>query len=48
MSKRKLLQLVEKGHVNSVRSVWNYGGAMSLLYLAEAITDSLLELKKTP
>ncbi|WP_261884316.1 iron-siderophore ABC transporter substrate-binding protein [Vibrio pelagius] len=42
------LPFVEKGHVNSVRSVWNYGGAMSLLYLAEAMTDSLLELKKTP
>lgn len=40
------LPFVEKGHVNSVRSVWNYGGAMSLLYLAEAITDSLIELKE--
>lgn len=40
------LPFVEKGYVNSVRSVWNYGGALSLLYLAEAITDSLIELKE--
>ena len=38
------LPFVKEGRVNSVRSVWNYGGAMSLLYLAEAITDSLIDL----
>lgn len=38
------MPFVKKNHVNSVRSVWTYGGAMSLLYMAEAITDSLLEL----
>ncbi|MGI2973271.1 iron-siderophore ABC transporter substrate-binding protein, partial [Vibrio alginolyticus] len=27
-----------------VRAVWAYGGAMSLQYTAEAITDSLIEL----
>jgi len=38
------LPFVRLGHVNSVRSVWSYGGAMSLQYMAEAITDSLLEI----
>ncbi len=40
----KAMPFVRKGHVNSVRSVWSYGGAMSLLYTAEAITDALLEV----
>ncbi|AOV92585.1 Ferrichrome-binding periplasmic protein [Vibrio parahaemolyticus] len=35
---------VKKQRVNSVRAVWAYGGAMSLQYMAEAITDSLIEL----
>ncbi|MCV5333798.1 hypothetical protein OFD71_36545, partial [Escherichia coli] len=35
---------VKKQRVNSVRAVWAYGGSMSLQYMAEAITDSLLEL----
>ncbi|EPS4453221.1 iron-siderophore ABC transporter substrate-binding protein [Vibrio parahaemolyticus] len=34
----------KKQRVNSVRAVWAYGGAMSLQYMAEAITDSLIEL----
>ncbi|WP_227876289.1 iron-siderophore ABC transporter substrate-binding protein [Photobacterium frigidiphilum] len=38
------MPFVQNKHVHSVRSVWNYGGAMSLLYMAEAITDSLLEV----
>lgn len=38
------LPFVQQGHVNSVRSIWSYGGAMSLQYMAEAITDSLLEV----
>lgn len=38
------MPFVQNNHVNSVRPVWTYGGAMSLLYMAEAITDSLLEL----
>ncbi len=39
---------VKAGRVNAVRSVWNYGGAMSLGYMAQAITDSLLELNPQP
>ncbi|WP_037071285.1 iron-siderophore ABC transporter substrate-binding protein [Psychromonas arctica] len=38
------MTFVQQGHVRSVRSIWNYGGAMSLLYMAEAITESLLEM----
>ncbi|MDV5169283.1 iron-siderophore ABC transporter substrate-binding protein [Photobacterium rosenbergii] len=42
------MPFVKKGHFNDVRSVWNYGGALSLLYMAEAITDSLMKLAPTP
>ncbi|EPJ2747411.1 iron-siderophore ABC transporter substrate-binding protein [Vibrio parahaemolyticus] len=38
------MPFVKKQRVNSVRAVWAYGGAMSLQYMAEAITDSLTEL----
>ncbi|WP_047044049.1 iron-siderophore ABC transporter substrate-binding protein [Vibrio mexicanus] len=38
------LPFVRYGKVNSVEPVWNYGGAMSLLYTAQAVTDSLLEI----
>ncbi len=38
------MPFVKKDRVNSVRAVWAYGGAMSLQYMAEAITDSLIEL----
>lgn len=38
------MPFVKKQRVNSVRAVWAYGGAMSLHYMAEAITDSLIEL----
>ncbi|WP_410468398.1 iron-siderophore ABC transporter substrate-binding protein [Vibrio parahaemolyticus] len=38
------MPFVKKQRVNSVRAVWAYGGAMSLQYMAEAITDSLIEL----
>lgn len=38
------MPFVQLGHVRSVRSIWNYGGAMSLLYMGEAITDSLLKM----
>ncbi|MFW1176746.1 iron-siderophore ABC transporter substrate-binding protein [Vibrio parahaemolyticus] len=38
------MAFVKKQRVNSVRAVWAYGGAMSLQYMAEAITDSLIEL----
>ncbi|EKO3387350.1 iron-siderophore ABC transporter substrate-binding protein [Vibrio fluvialis] len=40
----KAMPFVRQQHVNSVESVWSYGGAMSLLYTAEAITASLLEM----
>ncbi len=38
------MPFVKKQRVNSVRPVWAYGGAMSLQFMAEAITDSLIEL----
>ncbi|EGR4261784.1 iron-siderophore ABC transporter substrate-binding protein [Vibrio cholerae] len=38
----RAMPFVQAGRVNSVRSVWSYGGAMSLRYSAEAITESLL------
>ncbi|WP_420604922.1 iron-siderophore ABC transporter substrate-binding protein [Vibrio parahaemolyticus] len=38
------MPFVKKQRVNSVRAVWAYSGAMSLQYMAEAITDSLIEL----
>jgi iron complex transport system substrate-binding protein len=40
----KAMPFVRSGKVNAVRTVWSYGGAMSLLYTAEALTDSLLEV----
>jgi len=38
------MPFVRNGRINSVDSVWNYGGAMSLGYSAEAITMSLLAI----
>ncbi|MDE1515898.1 iron-siderophore ABC transporter substrate-binding protein [Vibrio sp. dsl-7] len=38
----RAMPFVQAGQVNSVRAVWSYGGAMSLRYSAEAITESLL------
>ncbi len=38
----RAMPFVQAGRVNSVRPVWSYGGAMSLRYSAEAITESLL------
>ncbi|KKC98758.1 iron-hydroxamate ABC transporter substrate-binding protein [Photobacterium halotolerans] len=38
------MPFVRAGHVNSVASVWNYGGAMSIRYIAEAMADSLFEI----
>ncbi|WP_165309985.1 iron-siderophore ABC transporter substrate-binding protein [Vibrio ziniensis] len=40
----KAMPFVRSGKVNAVRAVWSYGGAMSLLYTAEALTESLLEV----
>lgn len=41
------LAVVKAHHVLPVRPVWNYGGAMSLLYMGQAITDSLLQEKSS-
>lgn len=38
------MPFVKQGHVNSVRPVWNYGGVFSLQRMAEALTESLLEV----
>ncbi|MBD8514551.1 iron-siderophore ABC transporter substrate-binding protein [Photobacterium sp. CAU 1568] len=38
------MPFVRAKHVNSVTSVWNYGGAMSIRYIAEAMADSLFEI----
>lgn len=40
----KAMPFVREGRINSVDPVWSYGGAMSLKYLAEGYTKSLLEL----
>ncbi|QUJ70535.1 iron-siderophore ABC transporter substrate-binding protein (plasmid) [Photobacterium sp. GJ3] len=42
------MPFVRAGHVNSVASVWNYGGAMSIRYIAEAMADSLLAIAPNP
>ncbi|WP_446697910.1 ABC transporter substrate-binding protein [Vibrio olivae] len=41
----KAMPFVRNGHVNAMSAVWSYGGAMSILYNGEAITQSLLEMK---
>ena len=43
----KAMPFVRNGHVNEADAVWNYGGAISMEYIAESITKSLLELKPT-
>ncbi|SDG67483.1 iron complex transport system substrate-binding protein [Vibrio xiamenensis] len=40
----RAMPFVRMHKVNSVESVWSYGGAMSLQYTAEAITKALLEV----
>lgn len=40
----KAMPFVQQGNVASVESTWTYGSSMSLQYLAEAMTDSLLKL----
>lgn len=39
------MPFVRLQHANRVTPVWNYGGAMSIKYIAEALSTSLLELK---
>lgn len=38
------MPFVRQGRFAAVRPTWSYGGAASLLYLAEAMTDALLSL----
>lgn len=38
------MPFVRNGHFHSVKPVWNYGGITSLTLMAEAITESLLEM----
>ena len=38
------MPFVRNGRINSVSAVWNYGGAMSLGYSAEALATSLLAI----
>ncbi|MGF1701669.1 iron-siderophore ABC transporter substrate-binding protein [Photobacterium makurazakiensis] len=38
------MPFVRQHRVNSVNATWSYGGAMSILYIAEALTASLLEI----
>ncbi|MGB2079498.1 MAG: ABC transporter substrate-binding protein [Vibrio sp.] len=39
------MPFVRQKHANEADAVWNYGGAMSIQYIAESVTKSLLELK---
>ncbi|MDH2375783.1 MULTISPECIES: ABC transporter substrate-binding protein [Providencia] len=38
------MPFVKQGRINSVRPVWNYGGVFSLQLMAEALTESLLQV----
>jgi iron complex transport system substrate-binding protein len=38
------MPFVKNNQVGSVAPSWSYGGAMSILYNAEAIAESMLEL----
>ncbi|WED28961.1 iron-siderophore ABC transporter substrate-binding protein [Vibrio sp. DW001] len=40
----KAMPLVRSHRVNSVSAVWNYGGAMSILYNAQVLSTALLEI----
>lgn len=40
----KAMPFVQQGHVSAVESTWTYGGAMSLQYLAQAMTSALLKV----
>ncbi|MBJ7536367.1 iron-siderophore ABC transporter substrate-binding protein [Marinomonas transparens] len=41
------MPFVQQGKVASIESTWTYGGAMSLQYLAESITEALLKVTRT-
>lgn len=38
------LPLVQKGRAHAVSPAWSYGGAMSVLYISEAIAETLMKL----
>lgn len=40
----KAMPFVRNRHVGAVSSVWSYGGAISIQYMAEAITDTLVQI----
>ncbi len=40
----RAMPFVRKNQFASVSSTWSYGGAMSILYLAEAMTESLMQI----
>lgn len=40
----RAMPFVRQGHVNAMSAVWSYGGAMSALYIAESVTQGLLEI----
>ncbi|MFU9001251.1 iron-siderophore ABC transporter substrate-binding protein [Proteus sp. TSJ240517] len=40
----KAMPFVQNGHFHSVKPVWNYGGMTSLTLMAQAITESLLDM----
>lgn len=42
------MPFVQAGQSHRVRPAWTYGGAMSLRYMAEALTESLLEIAPVP
>ncbi|USD66048.1 iron-siderophore ABC transporter substrate-binding protein [Vibrio sp. SCSIO 43136] len=42
----KAMPFVKSGNVASVAPSWNYGGAMSLLYITRALADSLEQVAK--
>ncbi|MGL6259999.1 iron-siderophore ABC transporter substrate-binding protein [Vibrio sp. WXL210] len=39
------MPFVQEHRFNGIEPVWNYGGAYSLIYMAQAITDSLMEIE---
>lgn len=40
----KAMPFVRNGHVGAVPSVWSYGGAISIQYMAEAVAQTLIQL----
>ncbi|WP_204375135.1 ABC transporter substrate-binding protein [Photobacterium swingsii] len=41
------MPFIRQHRVNSVAATWSYGGALSILYMAEALTESLIEIAPT-